>query len=89
MEAVLCEQVEEHGAAVMAVQLPPGTKTIPAHLINLMRSCRGGTLIYQEAGGMRQSAVRKSMTLRKSVSVFSTARMAAGAAIAAQRSGRD
>jgi hypothetical protein len=88
MESVLCEQVEEHGVSMLALQLPAGTKTIPQHLLTLMRSCKGGTLLYQEAG-MRQSALRKSMSLRRSVGLLANtmvqARRAVGDAIEKQQ----
>ncbi len=75
LESVLCEQVEEHGVGVVALQLPPGTKTIPTHLLNMMRSCKSATLIYQD-NGMRQSVLRKSLTLQKSIGILSTLQQA-------------
>jgi hypothetical protein len=38
----MCELVEENGAGLVALQLPPGTKSLPQQLMQLMRSNRGG-----------------------------------------------
>jgi hypothetical protein len=42
LDRVMCELVEENGAGLVALQLPPGTKSLPQQLMQLMRSNRGG-----------------------------------------------
>lgn len=87
IERVLCDLVEEHGLNVLAVQLPPGTKSMPQQMLSLLRSCRGATIVYQDDRNMRHSMARKSGALRRSVaglhSVLRQARLALAAGEAA------
>ena len=63
---VLVDTVEEQGANVLAVQLPPGTKGLPPHLISLLRSCTAAVLVYKE------KEVGRAVNLRSSTPRLST-----------------
>ncbi|KAG2494533.1 hypothetical protein HYH03_007300 [Edaphochlamys debaryana] len=59
LEGALDEQLAEAVGAqhiqIMAVALPQGIKSLPPVLVNLLRSCRGATLVYKEpVGGPKQ-----------------------------------
>ncbi len=41
--------VEDEHSHVVGVQVPLGTKGVPAHVLGLIRSCRGGVLVYRDA----------------------------------------
>jgi len=88
MEKVLCEAVDENGVGLLAIQLPAGTKSMPQQLLALLRSSRAATLIHQD-NSVRQSMMRKSGALRRSVSmlhnVLKQARMALAAGEAMHR----
>ncbi|GLC44162.1 hypothetical protein PLESTB_000901400 [Pleodorina starrii] len=57
LDEVLAEAVGLQHIQVLALPLPQGLKTLPPALVNLLRSCRGVTLVYKEPIGARQQQV--------------------------------
>lgn len=57
LDDVLAEAVGAQSIQVLALALPQGLKTLPPALVNLLRSCRGVTLVYKEAVGAQQQQV--------------------------------
>ena len=40
LDRVLTSMVEEQRIGLLVLQLPPGTRAMPQHIISLLRSCR-------------------------------------------------
>jgi len=57
VDEALVSASEEYGIGLMGVQLPPGSRGVPPHLVPLLRSCRGGVLVFQEATAGDKSAI--------------------------------
>ncbi|KAL6753838.1 hypothetical protein V8C86DRAFT_421959 [Haematococcus lacustris] len=69
MDKAMCEMVDQHGVAIVALQLPPGTKGMPQQMLTFLRCNRAATLVYQDMVG-RLSMLRKSGALRRSMNVL-------------------
>uniref|UniRef100_A0A7S3VS70 Uncharacterized protein n=1 Tax=Dunaliella tertiolecta TaxID=3047 RepID=A0A7S3VS70_DUNTE len=83
LDKVLCSVVEDHGVGLLALQLLPGTKAMPQHMLALLRSCRCATLIYSDAPA-RASMLRKSGALRTSMRLLHSELAKVREAIAAE-----
>ena len=49
LDEVLVKAVEDEVIGILAFQLPPGSKGLQTHQMNLLRRCKGAVLFYQEA----------------------------------------
>eukprot|EP00798_Chlamydomonas_sp_ICE-L_P015971 gene15971-22102_t len=49
-DLMLCELVEEGNICLLGLQLTQETRTLTTQMLNLLRSNRGATLVYQDAG---------------------------------------
>ncbi|GLI58901.1 hypothetical protein VaNZ11_000682 [Volvox africanus] len=57
LDEMLAEAVGMQHIQVLALALPQGLKTLPPALVNLLRACRGVTLVYKEPIGAKQQQV--------------------------------
>ncbi|GIL70316.1 hypothetical protein Vretifemale_1117, partial [Volvox reticuliferus] len=57
LDEMLAEAVGVQHIQVLALALPQGLKTLPPALVNLLRACRGVTLVYKEPIGAKQQQV--------------------------------
>jgi len=59
-EEVVKAEADEQQVHVVAVQMHPHAKTVPKHVVNLIRKCRGGLLFVKQAPAPARPVIRPS-----------------------------